>query len=104
MAYLRAIFTTLWHIGIHRNRVLYDGLKFNPMTVVLTSQSMACKYEEAFLDQPSHISQPRRLNTDHYPLSGQWQLIIKIAGARSSKSKRWSSAYEAINMRGDSIF
>ena len=98
------IFTALWHIWINRNRVLYDGLNPNPKTLILTSQSMACKYKEAFLDQPSHTSQPRRPNTDHYPPSGQWHLIIKIAGDRSRKPKRWSSAYEAINIQGDSIF
>ena len=104
MAYLQAIFTTLRHIWIHRNRVLNDGLNPNPMTVILTSQSMARRYKKAFLDQPRHPSQPRRPNIDQYPPSGQWQLIVKIAGARSRKPKRWSFAYEAINMQGDSIF
>ena len=30
------------------------------LSVILISQSMACRYKEAFLDQPSHTSQPRR--------------------------------------------
>ena len=71
MAYLQAIFTTLWHIWLHRNRVLYDGLNPNPMSVILISQSMACRYKETFLDQPSHTSQPRRPQHDHYSLLGQ---------------------------------
>ena len=29
-------------------------------------------------------------------------MINKISGARRRKPKRWSSAYEAINMQGDS--
>ena len=65
---------------------------------------MACRYKKAFLDQPRHPIQPRRPNMDHYPPSGQWQLIVKIVGARSRKPKRWSSAYEPINMQGASIF
>ena len=104
MAYVQAIFTTLWHIWLHRNRVLYDGLQPNPMSVILISQSMACRYKEAFLDQPSHTSQPRRPQPDHYSSSGQWQLIVKLAGARSRKPNRWSSAYEAITRQGDSLF
>ena len=104
MAYLQAIFTTLWNIWTHRNRVIYEGLTPNPMSVILISQSMSCRYKEAFSEQPRHTSQPRRTNTDQYPPSGQWQLILKLAGARSRKPKRWSSAYEAINMQGDSIF
>ena len=71
MAYLQAIFTTLWHIWLHRNKVLYDGLHPNPMSVILISQSMACRYKETFLDQPSHTSQPRRPQHDHYSLLGQ---------------------------------
>ena len=104
MAYLQAIFTTLWNIWTHRNRVIYEGLTPNPMSVILISQSMSCRYKEAFSEQPRHTSQPRRTNTHQYPPSGQWQLIVELAGARSRKPKRWSSAYEAINMQGDSIF
>ena len=33
-----------------------------------------------------------------------WQLIVKLAGARSRKPNRWSSAYEAITGQGDSLF
>ena len=72
MAYLQAIFTTLWHIWLHKNRVLYDGLHPNPMSVILISQSISCRYKEAFLDQTSHTSQPRRPQPDHYSFSGQW--------------------------------
>ena len=63
---------------------------------------MACRYKEAFFKHPRHISQPRRTNADQHPPLGQWQLINKISGARRRKPKRWSSAYEAINMQGDS--
>ena len=98
MAYLQAIFTTLCHIWLHRNRVLYDGLNPNPMSVILISQSMACRYKETLLDQPSHTSQPRRPQHDHSSLSGQWQLVVKLAGARSR------SAYEDITRQGDSLF
>ena len=65
---------------------------------------MACKYKEAFLDQPSHTSQPRRPQHGHYSLSGQWQLIVKLVGAKSRKPNRWSSAYEAITRQRDSLF
>nr|XP_023918689.1 uncharacterized protein LOC112030231 [Quercus suber] len=62
------------------------------------------RYKEAFLDQPNHTSQPRRPQPNHYSPSGQWQLIVKIVGARSRKQKRWSYAYEAITRQGDSLF
>ena len=33
-----------------------------------------------------------------------WQLIVKLAGARSRKPNSWSSAYEAITRQGDCLF
>ena len=62
------------------------------------------RHKEAFLDQPSQTSQPRRPQPDHYSSSGQWQLIVKLAGVRSWKPNRWSSAYEAITRKGDCLF
>ena len=62
------------------------------------------RYKEAFLDQPSHTSQPSRPQPSHYSYLGQWQLIVKLAGARSRKLSRWFSTYEAITRQGDNLF
>ena len=76
----------------------------NPMDVILTAQYLSCRYKETFNEQSTYNRSPRRPNAEHQPTAGQWQLIIKIAGARCKKPKRCSFAYEAVNMLGDNIF
>ena len=53
MEYLQNLFTILWTIWNHRNKVVHEGLSPNPMQVVLTSQSLSCKYKSSFTAQES---------------------------------------------------
>ena len=87
MDYLQAIFTTLWTTWNHRNRVVHEGINPNPMDVILAAQSLSCRYKESFNDQPTYNSSPGRPKAEQQPAAGQWQLIIKIAGARCKKPK-----------------
>lgn len=48
MGYLQAIFTTLWTIWNHRNLVVHEGKLPNPMEVILTAQSLSCRYQDTF--------------------------------------------------------
>ena len=48
MELLQALFTILWMLWNNRNMVLHKGQVPNPLEVVLTSQTLICRYREAF--------------------------------------------------------
>ena len=48
MHYLQAVFTTLWSIWNHGNQATHEGKTPNPLEVILTIQSLICRYKEAF--------------------------------------------------------
>lgn len=48
MRYLQLVFTLIWSIWNHRNKMVYEGLKPDPLNVILTSQALFCRYHEAF--------------------------------------------------------
>lgn len=62
MAYMQAIITTLWTIWNHRNIVVHEGKDPNPMEVVLTAQSLSCKYKKSFINQPKTASKSKNQN------------------------------------------
>ena len=48
MSYLQGIFITFWSIWTYRNLVVHEGKHPNPLEVVLTAQSLICRFKEAF--------------------------------------------------------
>ena len=104
MDYLQALFTYLWTMWTHRNKVVHDGITPNPMQVILMAQSLSCRYKEAFTEQSCQSGTSRRPAVEPQSAAGPWQLIIKVAGSRNKKKKRRAYAYEAINPQGVGVF
>uniref|UniRef100_A0A7N2M942 Uncharacterized protein n=1 Tax=Quercus lobata TaxID=97700 RepID=A0A7N2M942_QUELO len=81
-----------------RNMVLHQGKLPNPMEVVLTSQSLICKYQEAFQanqeQKPISGQQPQQLLTNQ-----DWQIILKVAAHKNRRSKRSGYAFEAKTLK-----
>uniref|UniRef100_A0A7N2L3Y7 Reverse transcriptase zinc-binding domain-containing protein n=1 Tax=Quercus lobata TaxID=97700 RepID=A0A7N2L3Y7_QUELO len=104
MEYLCSIFTFLWTIWKHRNMVTHDGKTPNPTEVILTAQSLICRFKEAFETKINHDRPNKGIQPNHQNIGGCWDLIIKIAGARKARQKRTSFAYEASNLQGRTMF
>ena len=100
---LQALFTTLWSIWNHRNWVTHEGKTPNPLEVILTVQSLICRYKEAFSNYAitSHRSTDQKICDQK--IRGPWQLIIKIVGVKQKRLNKAGTAYEAKSTNGDTI-
>lgn len=76
----------------------------NPTKVVLTSQSLICKYNEAFQKNQLQPEVGTRLKHSQTLDHQNWQAIIKVATYRNRRSKRCRYAFEAITMDGINLF
>ena len=90
---LQSIFTILWTIWTHRNLVLHNGKTPNPVEVILTSQSLICKYKEVFnqCQRYKHIQRTKKRTME---CRQNWQLLIKVAATRNKRSRRSGFAVE----------
>ena len=71
--------------------------------VILTSQSLVCRYQEAFRMDVGHSQdQDRRALTS--AATRNWQLIVKVAACKGRRCKCSGYAYEAKDLKGDQIF
>ena len=90
-------FTILQVIWNHRNQVVHEGKHPNPKEVILATQSLICKYQEAF--NKEHTSnRVMDYQPPKYKTRGNQQLIIKVAGIRRKKPSRSTLTYEAKNL------
>ena len=68
--------------------VTHDGKTPNPTEVILTAQSLVCRFKEAFETKINHDRHNKGIQSNHQNIGGCWDLIIKIAGARKARPKR----------------
>ena len=92
MFFLQSLCTILWMIWNHRHKVLHQGKLSNPMEVILTAQSLVCRYQEAFQNKQSQHPSPN--HSPRMSIKPGWQVIIKGAAWRNRKTKRSGWAYE----------
>ncbi|XP_075666014.1 uncharacterized protein LOC142635829 [Castanea sativa] len=102
--YLQLVFTLIWSIWNHRNKVMCEGLKPDPLNVILTSQALFCGYHEAFANYNNADRRNGTHQAQNQRLVGQWDLIIKIAGVRKKQVRRSAYSYEAQNIQGNIVF
>ena len=97
---LQSMFTVLWLIWNHRNRVLHQGFNPNPLEVILTAKNLSCRYRKSYASQLHHTRESKATKSAHLTVAGQYQLIIKLAKARRKKPQRRAYAFVAVNMQG----
>ena len=72
------------------------------MDVVLTTQSLLCRYQDAFQNSQPQACKPIQKSLQNFP-NQRWQIIIKVAVQKNIKS-RTGFAYEAKSMEGAALF
>ena len=103
MKYLQGIFTNLWSIWTHRNLVVHEGKHPNPLEVILTVQSLICRYAKAFDCCSTSVHKSGVQSKQVQIPCGPWQLIVKVVGARLKRMNRAGYAFEAKTTHGNSI-
>lgn len=104
MQYLQSIFTTLWTLWNHRNRVAHEGIQPNPIEVILTAQNLSCRYQNIFTNAIQPNQQRVHLSSGQTSIGWNWQVLIKIAGRKRKQNNRSAYAYEARTVQGNCIF
>ena len=75
------------------------------MEVILTSQSLTCRYQEAFQTKQEQETEAIQQQQPHIVSSNQeWQIILKVAAHKNRRSKRSGYAYEAKTLDGNELF
>ena len=105
MIFLQDVFVFLWTIWTYKNRVVHPGLNPNPVNVILIAQNFSCRYRNSISRCSTSTNRERRsTRSEGLSATRDWQLIIKIAGARSKRPCRLGIAYEALTIQGERVF
>lgn len=103
MNHLQAHFTSLWSIWNHKNMVLHQGQIPNLVEVILISQSLTCRYQEAFNQSQMQKTKSYPKQTKSIPHQS-WQILIKVAASGNRKAPRYGFAFEANTLDGSTLF
>ena len=79
------MFTILWLIWNHKNKVLHQGLNSTPLEVILTAKTLSFRYKKAYTGPFHPTKELRAAKSVHLTAARQYQLIIKLAKARRTK-------------------
>ena len=74
------------------------------MEVILTSQSLTCRYQEAFQTKQEQETEAIQQQPHIVPSNQEWQIILKVAAHKNRRSKRSGYAYEAKTLDGNELF
>ena len=67
------------------------------MQVVLTAQSLSCRYKSSFTAQ-EYLTRVSNRDVEPQSAAGSWQLILKVTGFRNKRKNRCAYVYEAVNL------
>ena len=84
--------------------MIHEGKQLNPIEVILTAQTLSCRYKEVFSNQPSPLIRRSRPSNEPNNVTEQWQLLIKIARTRNPRLNRSAWAFEAKDQQGVNKF
>lgn len=85
---IQTIFTYVWTIWNHRNLVTHEGKTPKPIEVILTAQSLTCRFQESYSMTDSQQRRSVQPHSTNQGIEGPWELIIKIIGARKRRIRR----------------
>ena len=68
------------------------------------AQTLSCRYQEAFSKEESQQFKEYKRSSDPNLAGGQWQFVLKLAGARKRGHFGSAFAYEAKNRKGEEVF
>ena len=85
--------------------MVHQGITLDLVEVILTTQTLSCRYKDTLLGYSPSVGKDDRCNrSKRQSAAGDWQLIIKLAGARSRSPYRNGTAYEALTIQGKVFF
>ena len=85
--------------------MVHQGITPDLVEVILTTQTLSCRYKDTLSGYSPPGGRDDRCNkSERQSTAGDWQLIIKLAGARSRSPYRNGTAYEALTVQGDKVF
>jgi len=87
-----------------QKQVLHQGLNPNPLEVILTAKTLSCRYRKAYAGPYHPTKELRTAKSGYLTPARQYQLIIKLAEARRTKSQRGAYAFVAVICRSGSVF